>query len=799
MISDFRYAIRQVRKSPGFSAVAIVTLGLGIGVTTATFSWVRAILFARLPVDAPARIVMVWSTRPTGGVDRTATSAADYLEWRATSSEFEELAAAAPVRYNLAGLDAPVRASALRATPEVFSILGISAAVGRLAGHGDERVAVLSHQLWTSRFGQDRGVVGRPILLDGEPYTIIGVASQSAAFWRADLWTPLAVQRGTADRSRRDLLVFGRLKEDRTIDAARAELSGIATRLERDYPDTNAGWTVSLVPLHEALLGSDTTVFLGVFTAAAVIVLLIGCANIANLLIARGLGRRHEVAVRLALGAGRGRVVRQLLTESVVLGACGCALGLLIAVWLNDLLRTTALGSLAFVEQPRLDAAVLLFASTASLAAALMFGAVPALQSSALRPQDALKAGALTSTRSSRASLRHVLIAGEVALATALLIVAGVFIRTGVVVLQGNPGFDAANVLTARISLPPSSYAALERAAAFYEQAIADLSARTGIIDAAATTRLPLAGGAANPNRTVDVEGRPATGADRPWAIDLVITPAYFRALRIPIVSGRPFSDGDRTGALPVAIVSHTFASHYLAAADAAGTVNTIGRRIRLGTASQWLEIIGVAADVRNDDLGAPPAPQVYVPHAQNPAREMSLLIRTAGPPASMQGAIESVVQALDPTLPLYDVRTMEQVVAADIPDVPVIMGIFGVCSMLALLLASLGIYGVVAYSVRQQTREIAIRVALGARPREVISVAVSRTAMWSATGLVAGLAAAVAVSRMLAHALDFIEGIDAMMLSGTLVGLMLVTILASYLPVRQAVRIDPITALRTE
>jgi predicted permease len=799
MLADLRYALRQLRKSPAFAAVAILTLGLGIGINTATFTWLRATLFARLPVDAPERLVVVWSASPTRGVGRTATSAADFRDWRAASGVFEDLAAAAPASYNLAGAGAPVRVSALRTTAAFFRVLGITTRAGRLFRPGEERpggprVAVLSHQFWTARLGGDPAIVGRAITLDGRPCTVVGVASENATLLRrVDLWTPLALDPALGDRERRDLMVIGRLRPDHTIDRARAELTGIAARLARDHPDTNAGWTVRVVPLLEAFLGPDAKALFSVFIGAVAFVLLIGCANVANLLLARGLARTREVAVRLALGAGRARLVRQFLTESLVLAALGGVLGLLVAVWVNELLRTTVLGTIPLADRVWIDASVLAFTGAVSIAAALVFGTAPAFQSSALRLQDALKTGPGTSARPASARLRQTLVAGEVALATALLVVAGVFIRTGIAVLNMDPGFDARHVLTARISLPESQYDGPERAVIFYELAIARLEAQPGIGAAAATTRLPLAGSVANPNRAVEVEGGPAGEQDRPWAIDLVVTPGYFRTLRIPILSGRAFSDRDASHAPPVAIVSQAFASRYLGGPRKA-------RRIRLGAdGSPWLDVIGVAADVRNDDLGAPPAPQIYLPHAQQPAREMSLLVRTAGEPALAREALDEVVRSLDPSLPLYQVRTMEEVVRSDVADVPVIMGILAVCSALALVLASLGIYGVVAYSVRQQTREIAIRLALGARTREVVSLAVRRAAIWSSAGLVVGLVAALGVSRALAHAVDFIEGVDPATLVLTLAGLIFVTLAASWLPARYAARVDPMTALRAE
>lgn len=798
MLSEIRYALRQLRKSPGFAAVAIITLGLGIGINTATFAWLRATLFATLPVDAPEQIVVIWSVSPTQRLSRTASSAADLQEWRLASTSFEALEAALPASYNLSGVGPPVRAAAMRATTGFLSLMGTTAYAGRLflqeeENPGAPRVAVLSYDFWRARFGGDGTILGHAIMLDGEPYTVIGIASQGAAVLRVDLWTPLGMDRAREDRSRRDLLVVGRLSPGATMEGAGAEMAAVAARLAQEFPDTNAGWTVRIIPLHDAFLGPDAKILWGVFTGAVAFVLLIGCANIANLLLARGLARRQEVAVRIALGAGRARVVRLFLVESLVLGIIGGILGLLIAVWVNDLLRGTVLGTIPFADRVRVDAGVLVFTSAVSIAAALAFGTLPALQASALRLQDALKAGSGSFSRSGSAYLRPMLVAGEVALATALLVIAGVFIRTGLGLVNADPGFDARNVLTARISLPELSYPTPARAVAFYEQAIARSSSVPGIASVAATSRLPLAGSVLNPNRTVEIEGRPASGQEQAWAIDLVVTPGYLRTLRIPLVSGRDFSARDGSGATPVVIVSATFASRYF------GDESALGRRIRLGGADQWLEVIGVAADVRNDDLRAPAAPQLYLPHGQHPARELSFVVRTTVEPTSLGGAFADVIRSLDPSLPLYQVRTMEQVVRADVPDVPLIMGILAVCSALALLLASLGVYGVVAYSVRQQTREIAIRVTLGAKARQVVALAIGRTTAWAGLGLAGGLAAALAISRGVVRAVDFVEGIDPMGLAGTVAGLMMVTLLASWLPARHAARVDPIAALRAE
>jgi putative ABC transport system permease protein len=593
------------------------------------------------------------------------------------------------------------------------------------------------------------------------------------------------------ERDRRELFAVARFKPDVTIKRAQAELSAIAARLAQKYPDTNSDWGVQIVSLRDSILGPDTNAFMVVFTSAVLFVLLIGCANIANLLLARGLGRAQEVAIRSALGAERRQLIRQFLGESVLLAGLGGAAGLLLAVWLNDVLRGTMLGVSALATGVRIDATVLLFTSAVSIIAALIFGTAPAVQNSAVDVQSALKVGP-GAGQMPRSCLRQAIVAGEIALATALLVVAGVLIETGIAVRTANPGFDPSNLLTARIALPRPAYATDERVTAFYAQAIAALAERRGAVDVAVTSRLPLAGGA-NPNRAIEVEGQAAADSDRAWAIDLVVSPAYFRAFRIPIVAGREFTDGDAFGSSSVAVVSKTFASRYLRDGQ------SLGRRIRAGSNGPWLTIVGVAADVRNDDLGQPPAPQVYVPLAQRPVHEMTLIVRTSAEPMTLREEVASVIHGLDPALAVSQVRTMEQVIDADLPDVPVIIGILTVCSTLALLLASVGIYGVVAYSVRQQTREFAIRVAMGARRRDIVTLAIGRAVRWTLIGLMLGVAAAFAFARLLAQSVDFVEGVDPRMLAVTLPTLTLTIIAASWLPARAAGRIDPTTAMRVE
>ena len=795
MGADLRQAFRQLRKSPGFTAIAVLTLALGIGVSTTTFTWVRAALFGTLPVEAPERIALIWSSSPVRGISRAPSSASDVSDWRTSSVGFDTIATAVPATYNLVDADGTARASALRVAASFFHVFSAGPLTGRLIQPEDEladaRVAVLSERFWNARFGGDAAIVGRAITLDGQPYTVVGVADRRASVLPFDLWTPLAPTEVTGDRDRRDLLAVGRFKPGVTIGRAQAELDAIAARLAMTYPDTNREWGVQIVSLRDSILGQDTRAFAAVFTGAVLFVLLIGCANIANLLLARGLGRAQEVAIRSALGAERPQLIRQFLAESVLLAACGGASGLLLAVWLNDVLRGTMLGISVLAAGVRIDATVLLFTSAVSMIAALVFGTAPALQNSAVDVQSALKArpGAAHSPRS---RLRQGIVAGEVALATALLVVAGVLIQTGISVRTANPGFEPANVLTARIALPRRKYASNERVAAFYTEALAALSQRSAAVDVAATSRLPLAGGA-NPNRAIEVEGQPATDRDRAWAIDLIVTPAYFRTLRIPLVAGQAFSERDIAGSPMVAVVGETFVSRYLRDGP------PLGRRIRLGSNGPWLSVIGVAGDVRHDDLGQPPAPQIYLPLAQHPVHEMTLIVRTATEPATFRTEVESVVRALDPTLALSQVRTMEQVIEADLPDVPVIIGILTVCSTLALLLASVGIYGVVAYSVRQQTREFAIRVAVGARRRDIVSLAMGRAVRWTTLGLIAGVAVALGLTRVLASTVDFVEGVDPMMLAVTLPTLALTIAAASWLPARAAARVDPMTAMRVE
>jgi putative ABC transport system permease protein len=792
--ADLRNALRHVKKSPGFTAVAALTLALGIGISTTTFTWLRATWFGVLPVDAPERIALIWSSSPSRGVGRSPSSVADYHDWQTSSASFEALAAAVPASYNVADVNANARVAALRVTHAFFQILTAAPIEGRLLQREDEsadaRVVVLSERFWKARFGRDSSIVGRTLSLDGQPYVVVGVADAAASVLPFDMWTPLALRESPMARDRREVFVIGRFRSNVTIDQAQAELASLAARLAQTYPDSNDEWSVQLVSLRDSILGPDTNAFAAVFTGAVIFVLLIGCANIANLLLARGLGRAQEVAIRVALGAERRRLIRQFLTESLVVAMLGGAAGLLVAVWLNDVLRGTVLGATPFAADVRIDGTVLLFTSAISVVAALVFGTAPAMRNSVVEVQSALKLGPGIGP-APRSRLRQIIVAGEIALATALLIVAIVLIQTGIAIRTADPGFDPSHLLTARIALPEASYPSDERVTAFYTETIEALAGRPEATDVAVTSRLPLAGGS-NPNRSIEVDGTMAD-SDRAWAIDVVISPAYFRTFRIPIVEGRAFTETDVFGAPFVAVVSETFATRYLAGRQA------LGRRIRIGGTGAPLTVVGVAADVRNDDLGQPPAPQVYLPHAQHSARQMSIVVRTAAEPNVFRAEMEDVIRRFDPTLTLSQVRTMEQVIEADLPDVPVIIGILAVCSTLALLLASLGIYGVVAYSVRQQFREFAIRMAIGASRRDIVVLAVGRTVRWSAAGLIAGVAAALAITRVLVHAVDFVEGVEPLMLAITLSTLTLAILAASWLPARTAGRIDPAVAMRVE
>ena len=801
MPNDLRYAVRSLRKSWGFTLAAIVVLALGIGSTTTIFSLVKPFLTSLPGLTDPDRIVVARSRNPSRGADTNVVSLPDFADWRRDNRTLRGLSVRETAAFNLAGGDEPVRVAAGEVAADYFSLLGATPMLGRTFARGEDapgspRVAVLGYGLWQRAFGSSPDVVGIEISLDGDPAVVIGVMGFDYQERCCELWVPLTADPATADRGQRSAWVVGRLADGVTIEQAQEDLSRIARRLEEDYPSTNVGWGVTVVPVAEEILSPEAVLSLALLVAAVLLVLLIACVNVANLLLARAGARRQELALRAALGAGPGRLTAQLLTESLVLGLAGGAGGLLVAWWGVALLRDAFPVETALRNLIVLDGTALAFALAASLVTAVVFGLVPTLR--AVRPdlRETLQGGGRGGD-SRRPRLRQALIAAEVALALVLLILSGLMTRVLVNMQNVDPGFDARNLLTARIALPESTYADPQRAASFFQTAVARAAELPGAAAAGVTSRLPTAGSRNNQTRALTIQGRPPVRqGETPWAIDLTVGPGFLEALGLPLLDGRHLTPQDAADAPPVAIISRTMATRYW------GDDDPVGARIRLGDAAvdaSWIAIVGVVGDVRNDDINQPALPQVYLPLAQYPRRSMALLVRTAGDPAALADALRQTVWSIDPDQPLFNLQTMEDVLYADTLGSRIVIVVLGVFALLAFLLAAVGIYGVVSYAVSRRAREVGIRMALVADRRDVLRLIVGQGMTPVAVGMVAGVAMALGVTRLIASILFEVSPTDPVTFGSVTLLLGLTALLANLIPAVRAGRVDPSATLREE
>ena len=800
-LQDLRFGIRTLRRSPRFTAISVLTLALGIGATAVVFSWVNTVLIAAAPVEDMDRLAGIWSHNRTQGETKNVVSAEDFVEWRRRQRSFDRFGATRNGALNLSGPTEPVRVRSAFSTVEFLDVLGVRPALGRIFTAEEERpgaplVAILSNRFWRQRFGGRPDALGREILLDGRRATIVGILPPDD--FSADVTVPLAVDPSAREYPERRLFVFARLRPGVTLEGAREEMAAIGRQLERELPDTHRGWGVNTRPLQEEFLGPQARLVFALLAASAAAVLLIGCANIANLLLARGLTRSREVAVRLALGATRARLVRQMLVESLALAAAGGALGLLVAYWGLGLLRATFAPFGSFMERAVVDGRVLAFAAAATIASTLFFGLLPALQTVRPDANQSLRDGSRTTGGVRTRRLRATLVAGEVAMAVLFLVVALLFMRTLAALQRIEPGFDARNVLTLRVALPEARYASGASVATFYDSVLGRLRESRGVIAAGAGLRVPTAGSRWNPNRSLVIEGRVPREGETPFAADLTVTPGYLEALRTPLLSGRSVTVADSADA-PLAVVINEMMVRRYWDGDAK---RAIGARIRLGDEPRpdaWRTVVGIVANVRNDDIDSPPLPMVYVPLAQRPSREMTVVMRTADDPIGHVEAARAAVAAVDPGQPVFEVKTMAQVLDEDMRQNIVLIGIMGIFAGVALVLAALGIYGVVSHAVAQRTHEIGVRMALGAALGDVVRLVTRQGLTPVAVGLAIGIAAGLAVSRLLAGMLYGITPTDPVTYGSVIAILAGVALLACVGPARRAARVDPMLALRAE
>ncbi|HEX2311100.1 MAG TPA: ABC transporter permease [Vicinamibacterales bacterium] len=804
LVQDVRYALRMLLRTRGFTAVAVITLALGIGANTALFSIVYGVLLKPLPFERPDGLVMLWSKpgRGRGG----ATSPADFLDYRRMNAAFEDLAAMNTVRAALTGRGEPVIARGAEVSAGFFRILRVQPARGRTFTAeedraGAPRVVVLSDALWRERFGADPRVVGRAITLNGNPYTVTGIMPPAFDFprlvtnERTEFWVPIAFDEARAQRGGHYLAVVGRLKPGVTLAAAQAQMDTIASRLQRQYPETNTNWVVNLFTLHEEIV-SDARSALLILTGAVGFVLLIACANVANLLLARATSRAKELAVRSALGAASGRLLRQLLTESLVLSLAGALVGALLAAWGLEFAKAITGEWLPRSWEVSINAPVLLFTIAAAVVTGVLFGLAPGLHVTRSVLNDALKSGGRSTGTSSQQRLRTAFVVTEVALAFVLLIGAGLLIRSFQQLQQVRPGFQPDSTMTAVLSLPDARYSTLTTQAMFADQLLARVRSIKDVRRAALASFVPFDG--KETLLTFSVQGEPdPRPADRRLAQWRVVSDGFFETLGVPLVKGRTFSPSDTETAPRVAVVSTSLARKYFPSKD------PIGQRVTLDDLTDpkaaWFTIVGVVDNVRYRSLATEPRPLLYYAASQQQFPEFTLVARTAGDPVAIVPSLRAIVRALDPVMPLQDVRTLNQVVSTSMAGERFRTSLLVALALIALVLAAVGVYGVMAYSVEQRTQEMGLRMALGASPRDVLRLVTGHGVRLTALGIVLGAFAAWGLTRVLASALFGVTPTDPVTFAGMALLLAFVASLASYIPARRATKADPMLVLRTE
>jgi putative ABC transport system permease protein len=802
---DVRYAARALAQRPTFTAVAVLTVALGVGANTAIFSVVNAMLLQPLPYPDADRLVMVWTTT---GAGNNAAAWPEYLDWRAQSRSFEEMAVWRGQSVTFTGGAEPERVSGAFVTSTFFEVVGARPVLGRTFRPEEtdpataQPLAVISHALWTRRFGGDHAILGRTLVLNGQPRSVIGVigpefeggrAPFDGWFMGSEVWLPIADfpnANGLA-RGQTELLVVARRSRGVTLEAAQADMTVVAGRLQQAYPDTHARRTVTLIPLHEQLVSEVRPALLVLFGSVG-LVLLIACANVANLLLARAAHRQRELALRSALGAGRRRLVAQLLTESLVLalaaGVLGTAIG---SLGLRGLVALVPAGT-GLPPSLGIDLTVLAFTAGLSLLTGVVFGLVPALQSSRPDLLAVLREGGRSVGGAARRRFRDGLVVAEVALSLVLLVGAGLLLRS-VLALQGaDPGFRSDRILTMEFRLPATRYTQPAQIAAFFRDILGRMRALPGIESVALARAVPFSGNGGS--STYEAEGRaPAAPGRESRTQTNIVSPDYFRTMGIPILQGRDFEERDTADAPPVAVVSATLARTVWPGQD------PLGKRLRFKGAERWLTVVGVVGDVKHGAFTDPAVPQAYTPHDQDPRIFACVLARTKGDPTAMAGPIRQAIWSVDPQQPVWRVRSMEALLAAARGPARAVTILIAAFATIALLLAAVGIYGVMTYLVTQRTREIGIRMALGASARAVVGMVVGRGMVLTLIAVGLGLAGAAALTRTLATLLFGVGPLDPLTFAAAAVVLGAVALLASYLPARRAARVDPVVALAEE
>jgi putative ABC transport system permease protein len=800
LLQDLRHGARLLVRTPGFAAIAIAALAIGIGANTAIFSVVNTLLIQPLPYHDADRLAIVWEHNIPRDKKNNVVAPANFLHWREMNQGFADLAAVSSTfDVTLTGAGDPEEVPTQLVTAEVFPILGVRPAIGR--GFTPEeirpgsRVVMISDRLWKRRFSGDPGILERPIVSGGTPYTVIGVMPPGFSFLdrNVDVWQPFGFTAQTRTPRGRSIQVIGRLKPDVTFARAQEDMTRVASELTRRFPDFNTGWTARVVPLRDQLTG-DVRPALLVLAGAVTFVLLIACANVANLLLARATARQRELAVRAALGAARGRLIRQLLAESLVLSVAGGITGLLLAWWALNFLRAVVAERLPIqrLEMVGIDGWVLVFTLGASVFCGLVFGVVPALTAAGPSLNDALKEGGRTGSVSRGNRTRSAFVIVEIALALVLLVGAGLLMRSFKLLLDVDPGFDPARTVTMRLSLPSSRYGGDGQRAQFFDRFFQQVDALPGVQASGSISWLPLAGGGAATSMEIVGQPKPPKGQE-PVADVRVISHEYLKAMGVPLLKGRLFNEQDAADAKGRVVINETMARRHWPGQD------PIGKRVRIAWDDLEDEVIGVVGDVKHAGLHGEIRAMTYWPFQRSPYGTMTIAVRTAGEATSVVNAIAGVVRQMDPDLVFANVRTMEEVVARSVAERRLTMLLLTVFAGAALLLAAVGIYGVIAYSVTQRTQEIGIRMALGAQRGDVLRMIVGQAMALTLTGILIGGVGALLLTRLMTGLLFNVEPGDPLTFLAVAVVLGIVAACASYVPGRRATRVDPVIALRAD
>jgi putative ABC transport system permease protein len=808
LLEDLRYGARVLIKNPGFAAVAVIAIALGVGANTAIFSVVNAVLLRPLPFDGADRLLGVSATYPESKSQGLGFSTfPNFADWRDQGQSFEQMAAFRNRPLALTGVEEPERIGGARVSSDFFPLLGIQPIMGRVFlpeedQPGSGRTVVLGHALWQRRFGADPNLIGRAITLDGQSHTVIGILPAGFEFpllsKETELWTSVSLDGMTLkERGAQMYGVIARLKAGVSLEQAQAEISTIASRLEQQYPDKNTGSGARLIRMQELLVSSIRPALLVLFAAVG-FVLLIACANVANLLLARASSRKKEIAIRTALGANRGRIIRQLLTESMMLAVMGAAVGLLLALWGMDLLIALGPDNIPRLDEINIDSSTLAFTVGVTLLTGLVFGLAPALHASKLDLNESLKEGVKgAGGASGHGRFRNLLVVAQVTLALVLLVGAGLLIKSFYRLQNVDPGFNPENVLTLRVALPAARYPEAHHVTAFFDQALTKIGALPGVVGAGTISFSPLSG--ATFYLDFDIEGRPPAGPGKSNEAQYrSISANYFRVMEIPLKRGRHFTEVDRRDAPGVAIINETMARRFWPDED------PIGKRISLQKSMgedepPWREIVGVAGDVKHFGLDADVRPEMYAPDAQQPLGANTIVIRTSNDPTAMIAAVRSEILSVDKDQPVSNVQTLEYYVTRSTARQRFSMILLFTFAAVALVLAAVGVYGVTSYSVTQRTHEIGIRMALGAQQKDVLRLVLGQGLKLTAIGVGIGLAAAFALTRAMTSLLFEVSANDSMTFIIAPVVLAGVALAACFVPARRATRVDPGVALRYE